>query len=177
MNKLQQSEQTIRAANFVEYGVRTSIIVKETGLSLKYIRALAKEITGKSPTSGQLAEVPRLLKTKKSIMMSTLLLSIYRKLHAQSLFKLENEGRFLEQVIQAYEYLEIQVANLETFNKNSTPQIITINEAWVLLRSYQNNEMHLTACSCGCLKLHLIGQKKQECPFCFYLQQSSKSYH
>ncbi|MCL1077597.1 FlhC family transcriptional regulator [Parashewanella spongiae] len=177
MNKLQHSEQTIRAATFVEYGVRTSIIVKETGLSHKYVRALAKEITGKSPISGQLAEVTRLIKTKKSLMLSTLLLSIHRKLHTQSLFKPGSEGCFLEQVIQAYEHLEIQVDNLETFSINATPQLITINEAWVLLRSYLNYEIQLSVCTCGCLKLHVIGQKKQACPFCFYLQQSSKSYH
>ena len=45
MNHLQQSQQTIRVAKYIQHGFKTCIISQYTQLSAKYIRTLMKELT------------------------------------------------------------------------------------------------------------------------------------
>ena len=48
MNSLEKSRNTIKAAELLELGLRTSIVVQETGLSAEAVRQIHREVNQSS---------------------------------------------------------------------------------------------------------------------------------
>ncbi len=166
MNRLEQSKQTIRAAKYIQHGLKTNLIALDTNLPVKYVRDLIRDITGKSPTSGQLVEVPRLFKSKRSIMASVLLLVTYQKIAP----KQNNATVNLDALIMAFDCYCKQTSGLLGFESNQCGNPLSINDAWVLANALSTEQIELSFCRCGCVVI--IADKLDtymNCPFCYHL--------
>ncbi len=160
MDRLEQSHLIINAAKYIQYGLRTAIIAQHTQLSLKYLRSLVKDITGKSAVSGQNITIPRLFKSKRDTIACILFVSIYNKANTSQHRQVD-----LDLLIKAFDCFSVQVSQLESFTHNKT--MLSINDAWVLMNGYLNQIIELTPCCCGSVVVtSQVFELDSRCPFC-----------
>ncbi|MCL1078026.1 hypothetical protein D5R81_08440 [Parashewanella spongiae] len=162
MNHLQQSQQTLKAAKYIEYGLKTSIIEHYTQLPVKYLRTLCKDVTGKSPTSGQLITVPRLFKNKRAAIACILFVSIYLKANHSSSRRVD-----LELLLSAFDCFTNQLVQLDEMNEDKLS--FNINDAWVLMNAYMNHIIEFVPCCCGSVSVSSqVFDVETKCPFCAF---------
>ncbi len=170
MTRVEHSEQTIKAAKYIQYGLKTRFISQETKLPAKYVRELNKDITGHSQLPGQLASVSTLLKTKKSLMLCILLLTIYQK----SASPLTTTTINLDRLITIFDCFTRHINKLKTLQNSQQDTLFTINNAWVLINALLNNEIQLSHCHCGCTVIITDSLPiTLKCPFCSHLKPLS----
>ncbi len=167
MTRVEHSEQTIKAAKYIQYGLKTRFIIQETKLPAKYVRELIKDITGRSQLSGQLASVSTLLKTKNSLMLCILLLTIYQ----QSGPPLATTTIDLDRLIIVFDCFTKHINTLKEMRNRHQETMFTINNAWVLISSLLNNEIQLSQCHCGCTVIITDSLPiTLKCPFCSHVK-------
>ncbi len=163
MTRVEHSEQTIKAAKYIQYGLKTRFISQETKLSAKYLRELFKDITGRAPLPGQLASVSTLLKTKKSLILCILLLTIYQ----QSAPSLATTSINLDRLIIVFDCFTKHINKLKNTQNQHQETMFTINNAWVLINALLNKEIQLSHCHCGCTIIITDSLPiTLKCPFC-----------
>ena len=159
MSTLDKSRKTVRAAELLELGLRTSIVAQETGLTAEAVRQIHREVNQASPKSGQLPDIESLLKTKRSQIEAVLLFAIYSRLIQKSHNKLN-----LQQLQKAYCFYQELRSELKL--TNTSWKNFTINEAWVLIRAFVTQQVSRSWCQCGGCSLQLRDRQKIKCPFC-----------
>ena len=135
---LDEARQIERAVTLINLGARLQVLESETDLSYERLLRLYKEVSGKSPSKGQLPFSTDWFMTWQPNIHASLFLNIHEYLNkAAALDEIDT-------VIKAYQlYLEqVQSQGLE-------PQL-SITRAWRLVKFIDNGMLATTPCSkCG----------------------------
>lgn len=132
---LNESKQIERAAMLIEMGARMQVLESETTLSYERLIRLYKEISGKSPSKGQLPFSTDWFLTWQENIHSSLFLNIYEYLAKGA------ELDSIEQLTKAYRlYCEqIQTAELDV--------LLSFTRAWRLVKFVDAQMLTRTQCS------------------------------
>ncbi|WPB55560.1 flagellar transcriptional regulator FlhC [Xylophilus sp. GOD-11R] len=132
---LNESRQIERAVTLIKMGARMQVLESETTLSYERLIRLYKEITGKSPSKGQLPFSTDWFLTWQENIHSSLFLNIYEYL---------DKGASLDAIdalTKAYRlYLEqVQAGGIDP--------LLSFTRAWRLLKFVDASMLELTTCS------------------------------
>ena len=135
---LKETRQIERAVSLINLGARLQVLESETDLSYERLLRLYKEVSGKSPSKGQLPFSTDWFMTWQPNIHASLFLNIHEYLNKVA------ELDEIDTVIKAYKlYLE-QVGAQEL-----EPQL-SITRAWRLVKFVDNGMLTMTKCSkCG----------------------------
>ena len=150
------------AVDLIERGLRISIVSHLTGLHPKTLRALYRELQGRSPPSGPLPSAAAILTTRTAQAMASLFALCYRTVGGTGIFdQLE-----LQALLTAYElYRELVEALLSEISPRNP---LDINAAWVLARDLHTGAVYFRECShCAVQFLcALESLSPPDCPIC-----------
>lgn len=135
---LTEARQIERAVTLIHLGARLQVLESETDLSYERLLRLYKEVSGRSPSKGQLPFSTDWFMTWQPNIHASLFLNIHEYLNKVA------ELDEIDTVIKAYQlYLEqIQAQGLEP--------LLSVTRAWRLVKFVDNGMLTLTACSrCG----------------------------
>ena len=135
---LTEARQIERAVTLIHLGARLQVLESETDLSYERLLRLYKEVSGRSPSKGQLPFSTDWFMTWQPNIHASLFLNLHEYLNkAAALDEIDT-------VIKAYQlYLEqIQAQGLEP--------LLSVTRAWRLVKFVDNGMLTMTACSqCG----------------------------
>ena len=135
---LSEARQIERAVQLIQLGARLQVLESETELSYERLLRLYKEVSGRSPSKGQLPFSTDWFMTWQPNIHASLFLNIHEYLNKAEVVD------EIDTVIKAYQlYLEqTQVLDLEP--------MLSITRAWRLVKFVDNGMLTLTPCSkCG----------------------------
>jgi flagellar transcriptional activator FlhC len=135
---LSEARQIERAVTLINLGARLQVLESETDLSYERLLRLYKEVSGKSPSKGQLPFSTDWFMTWQPNIHASLFLNIHEYLNKSA--ALED----IDIIIKAYQlYLEqTQCQGLEP--------LLSVTRAWRLVKFVDNGMLSLTTCSrCG----------------------------
>lgn len=135
---LNESRQIERAVNLINLGARLQVLESETDLSYERLLRLYKEVSGKSPSKGQLPFSTDWFLTWQPNVHASLFLNIHQYLSKAS------ELDDIDAIIKAYRLYseQVQVCGLE--------ELLSVTRAWRLVKFVNNTMLRLTPCStCG----------------------------
>lgn len=132
---LTEAKQIERAVTLINLGARLQVLESETDLSYERLLRLYKEVSGKSPSKGQLPFSTDWFMTWQPNIHASLFLNIHEYLNKVA------EIDEIDTVIKAYQlYVEqIQAQNLEP--------LLSVTRAWRLVKFVDNGMLTMTACS------------------------------
>ncbi|WP_298234192.1 flagellar transcriptional regulator FlhC [uncultured Azohydromonas sp.] len=132
---LSEARQIERAVTLINLGARLQVLESETDLSYERLLRLYKEVSGKSPSKGQLPFSTDWFMTWQPNIHASLFLNIHEYLNKSA--ALED----IDIVIKAYQlYLEqTQCQGLEP--------LLSVTRAWRLVKFVDNGMLSLTTCS------------------------------
>lgn len=158
MITLEQHQKTEQALTLIRCGFRTKIIEHATGLRMKIVRQLYKEIWGCSPTPGMLPQSVNVVKSWDRLAQASLFADVYHGLHGSAIYRQVDIAHVLR-AYRAYAMLHAQMA--------LSNQLLDINAAWVIARDLRAGTARLTRCKCGYPTMLLAHQhKRMLCPIC-----------
>jgi flagellar transcriptional activator FlhC len=133
-----EAKQIERAITLIHLGARLQVLESETDLSYERLLRLYKEVSGKSPSKGQLPFSTDWFMTWQPNIHASLFLNIHEYLNKTAALD------EIDVVIKAYQlYLEqVTVQQLEP--------MLSVTRAWRLVKFVDNGMLTLTQCSsCG----------------------------
>jgi flagellar transcriptional activator FlhC len=135
---LTEAKQIERAVTLIHLGARLQVLESETDLSYERLLRLYKEVSGKSPSKGQLPFSTDWFMTWQPNIHASLFLNVHEYLNKTAALD------EIDIVIKAYQlYLE-QVAT------QSLEPMLSVTRAWRLVKFVDNGMLTLTKCSsCG----------------------------
>jgi flagellar transcriptional activator FlhC len=133
---LVEAKQIERAVTLIKLGARLQVLESETDLSYERLLRLYKEVSGKSPSKGQLPFSIEWFMTWQHNIHASLFLNIHEYLNKSSALD------EIDIVIKAYQlYLEqAQAQGLEP--------MLSVTRAWRLVKFVDNGMLTMTRCSC-----------------------------
>ncbi len=134
---LNDSRQIERAAMLIQMGARMQVLEAETDLSYERLLRLYKEVSGKSPSKGQLPFSTDWFLSWQENIHSSLFLNIYEYL-SKSL-----DIDAVDNLTKAYRLYTEQVAAAEI------DPLLSFTRAWRLVKFVDANMLNMTKCS-GC---------------------------
>jgi flagellar transcriptional activator FlhC len=135
---LTEARQIERAVTLIKLGARLQVLESETDLSYERLLRLYKEVSGRSPSKGQLPFSTDWFMTGQPNIHASLFLNIHEYLNKVAAME------EIDTVIKAYQlYLEqIQAQGLEP--------LLSVTRAWRLVKFVDNGMLTLTKCNrCG----------------------------
>ena len=135
---LTEARQIERAVTLIKLGARLQVLESETDLSYERLLRLYKEVSGRSPSKGQLPFSTDWFMTWQPNIHSTLFLNIHEYLNKQAVME------EIDTVIKAYQlYLEqMEMLGLEP--------LLSVTRAWRLVKFIDNGMLTMTKCTkCG----------------------------
>ena len=135
---LTETRQIDRAVHLIQLGARLQVLESETDLSYERLLRLYKEVSGRSPSKGQLPFSTDWFLTWQPNIHSSLFMNIYQYLAKTS--DLED----IDAVIKAYRlYAEQTTAS-------GLEDLLSVTRAWRLVKFINNSMLSMTPCSrCG----------------------------
>ncbi|MBQ0958432.1 flagellar transcriptional regulator FlhC [Ideonella sp. 4Y11] len=135
---LTEARQIERAVTLIHLGARLQVLESETDLSYERLLRLYKEVSGRSPSKGQLPFSTDWFMTWQPNIHASLFLNIHEYLNKTS------ELEEIDTIIKAYQlYLE------QTQSQGLEPQL-TVTRAWRLVKFVDNGMLTMTKCTkCG----------------------------
>lgn len=135
---LTESRQIERAVELIQLGARLQVLESETDLSYERLLRLYKEVSGRSPSKGQLPFSTDWFLTWQPNIHSSLFMNIYQYLAKAA------ELDEIDVVIKAYRLYVEQV------NACGLEALLSVTRAWRLVKFVNNQMLSLTPCSkCG----------------------------
>jgi flagellar transcriptional activator FlhC len=134
---LNDSRQIERAAMLIEMGARMQVLEAETDLSYERLLRLYKEVSGKSPSKGQLPFSTDWFLSWQENIHSSLFLNIYEYL-SKSL-----DIDTVDNLTKAYRLYAEQVAAA------GIDPLLSFTRAWRLIKFVDANMLNMTKCT-GC---------------------------
>ena len=136
---LTEARQIERAVTLIKLGARLQVLESETDLSYERLLRLYKEVSGRSPSKGQLPFSTDWFMTWQPNIHASLFLNIHEYLN-----KAYAAMEEIDTVIKAYQlYLE------QTQSQGLEPQL-SVTRAWRLVKFVDNGMLTLTKCTkCG----------------------------
>jgi len=135
---LTEAKQIERAVILINLGARLQVLESETDLSYERLLRLYKEVSGKSPSKGQLPFSTDWFMTWQPNIHASLFLNMHEYLNKVA------EMDEIDAIIKAYQlYLEqTQAQNLEA--------LLSVTRAWRLVKFIDNGMLTMTKCNtCG----------------------------
>jgi len=132
---LSDARQVERAVELIKLGARMQVLESETDISYERLLRLYKEVTGKSPSKGQLPFSTDWFLTWQENIHASLFLNLHEYLNKSS------ELDEIDAVIKAFKLYQEQVATLEL------DPLLSITRAWRLVKFVDNGMLTTTACS------------------------------
>jgi flagellar transcriptional activator FlhC len=135
---LSEAKQIERAVTLINLGARLQVLESETDLSYERLLRLYKEVSGKSPSKGQLPFSTDWFMTWQPNIHASLFLNIHEYLNKVA------EMDEIDVVIKAYQLY------LEQAQAQSLEPLLSITRAWRLVKFVDTGMLSLTKCSkCG----------------------------
>ena len=162
---LNDAKQVERAVMLIEMGARMQVLESETDLSYERLIRLYKEVTGKSPSKGQLPFSTDWFLTWQENIHSSLFLNIHEYLSKGA--ALDNA----ELLTRAYRLYNEQIATAQL------EPLLSFTRAWRLVKFVQAKMLTRTACSdCGGLFVSQLYENRHfSCGFCSPPARAGKS--
>ena len=133
-----ESQQVARAVRLIELGARMAVLEAETDLSHERLVRLHREVTGKSPSKGQLPYSTDWFISWQPNIHASLFLNIHQHLDKACAM----EG--VDLLTKAWELYRTDVTAL------GVDPMLTITRAWRLVKFVESDMLCLTRCSdCG----------------------------
>jgi flagellar transcriptional activator FlhC len=131
---LTEARQIERAVTLINLGARLQVLESETDLSYERLLRLYKEVSGRSPSKGQLPFSTDWFMTWQPNIHASLFLNIHEYLNKTS------EMEEIDTVIKAYQlYLE------QTAAQGLEP-MLSVTRAWRLVKFVDNGMLTMTKC-------------------------------
>lgn len=135
---IDESVQLARAVELIRLGARMAVLEAETGLSHERLLRLHREVTGKSPSRGQLPYSTDWYTSWQPNIHASLFMNVYENLNKAS--ALDSPDR----LIKAWQLYAEEVAAMRA------EPILSITRAWRLVKFVDSDMLCLTACTqCG----------------------------
>ena len=135
---LNESHEISRAVSLIQLGARLQVLESETHLSYERLLRLYKEVSGQSPSKGQLPFSTDWFLTWQPNINASLFLNIYEYLTKVS------EMEEIDAIMKAYRLYNEQVSTL------GMEPILSLTRAWRLVKFVNNNMLTMTTCTkCG----------------------------
>jgi flagellar transcriptional activator FlhC len=135
---LQDSQQIERAAALIRMGARMQVLESETDLSYERLLRLYKEVSGKSPSKGQLPFSTDWFLSWQENIHSSLFLNIYEYLSKSM------DMDSIDILTKAYRLYSEQIVAAEV------DPLLSFTRAWRLVKFVDANMLNMTQCSsCG----------------------------
>jgi flagellar transcriptional activator FlhC len=132
---LTEARQIERAVTLIQLGARLQVLESETDLSYERLLRLYKEVSGHSPSKGQLPFSTDWFMTWQPNIHASLFLNIHEYLNKTS------EMEEIDTVIKAYQlYLE------QTADQGLEP-MLSVTRAWRLVKFVDNGMLTMTKCT------------------------------
>ena len=133
---LNESRDINRAVTLIDLGARLQVLESETDLSYERLLRLYKEVSGKSPSKGQLPFSTDWFLTWQENIHSSLFLNVYEYLSKSS--DLDD----IDMMVKAFRLYKEQVQALEV------EPLLSFTRAWRLVKFVDANMLSMTKCSC-----------------------------
>ena len=134
---LTEAKQIERAVTLITLGARLQVLESETDLSYERLLRLYKEVSGKSPSKGQLPFSTDWFMTWQPNIHSSLFLNIHEYLNKVA------EMDEIDTVIKAYQLYQEQTT------AQGLEALLSVTRAWRLVKFIDNNMLSMTNCSKG----------------------------
>jgi len=135
---LTEAKQIERAVTLIKLGARLQVLESETDLSYERLLRLYKEVSGRSPSKGQLPFSTDWFMTWQPNIHASLFLNIHEYLNKVA------EMDEIDTVIKAYQLYQ------EHATAQDLEQLLSVTRAWRLVKFVDNGMLTLTGCSkCG----------------------------
>ena len=132
------NQQTSRAVQLIQMGARMAVLESETDLSHERLVKLYREVTGQSPSKGQLPYSTDWFLSWQPNIHASLFLNIHQNLDKAMALDA------IELLMKAFELYETDVRAM------GVEPMLSITRAWRLVKFVDSDMMCLTACShCG----------------------------
>ena len=135
---LTEAKQISRAVTLINLGARLQVLESETDLSYERLLRLYKEVSGKSPSKGQLPFSTDWFMTWQPNIHASLFLNIHEYLNKAA------EMDEIDTVIKAYQLYQEQTT------AQGLEAMLSVTRAWRLVKFVDNGMLTMTPCSkCG----------------------------
>ena len=135
---LTEARQIERAVTLIHLGARLQVLESETDMSYERLLRLYKEVSGKSPSKGQLPFSTDWFMTWQPNIHASLFLNIHEYLNKVA------EMEEIDTVIKAYQLY------LEQIGAQGLEPMLSVTRAWRLVKFVDNGMLTMTACrKCG----------------------------
>jgi flagellar transcriptional activator FlhC len=135
---LSEASQISRAVELIKLGARLQVLESETDLSYERLLRLYKEVSGKSPSKGQLPFSTDWFMTWQPNIQASLFLNMPEYLNKVA------EMDEIDTVIKAYKLY------LEQTQAQGLDPMLSVTRAWRLVKFVDNGMLTMTKCSsCG----------------------------
>ncbi len=132
---LTEAKQIERAVQLIHLGARLQVLESETDLSYERLLRLYKEVSGKSPSKGQLPFSTDWFMTWQPNIHASLFLNIHEYLNKAA------EMDEIDTVIKAYQLYQEQT------QAQGLEAMLSVTGAWRLVKFVDNGMLTLTKCS------------------------------
>ena len=132
---LTEARQIERAVTLIKLGARLQVLESETDLSYERLLRLYKEVSGRSPSKGQLPFSTDWFMTWQPNIHASLFLNIHEYLNKVS------ELDEIDAVIKAYQLYEEQT------KAQGLEALLSVTRAWRLVKFIDNGMLTMTRCS------------------------------
>ncbi|MBL8328411.1 MAG: flagellar transcriptional regulator FlhC [Rubrivivax sp.] len=132
---LTEARQIERAVELINLGARLQVLESETDLSYERLLRLYKEVSGKSPSKGQLPFSTDWFMTWQPNIHASLFLNIHEYLNKVA------ELDEIDTVIKAYKLY------LEQTSAQGLDPMLSVTRAWRLVKFVDNGMLTMTKCS------------------------------
>jgi flagellar transcriptional activator FlhC len=132
---LTEARQIERAVTLINLGARLQVLESETDLSYERLLRLYKEVSGRSPSKGQLPFSTDWFMTWQPNIHASLFLNIHEYLNKTS------ELEEIDTIIKAYQLY------LEQTQEQGLEPMLSITRAWRLVKFVDNGMLTMTACN------------------------------
>ena len=132
---LTEARQIERAVTLIKLGARLQVLESETDLSYERLLRLYKEVSGRSPSKGQLPFSTDWFMTWQPNIHASLFLNIHEYLNKSSAME------EIDTVIKAYQLY------LEQTEAQGLEPLLSVTRAWRLVKFVDNGMLTMTKCS------------------------------
>ena len=132
---LTEARQIERAVTLIKLGARLQVLESETDLSYERLLRLYKEVSGKSPSKGQLPFSTDWIMTWQPNIHASLFLNIHEYLNKAAAME------EIDTVIKAYQLY------MEQTEAQGLEPLLSVTRAWRLVKFVDNGMLTLTKCT------------------------------
>ena len=167
--KLAAIQRFDTAVELIIRGMRLSIVSHITGIPLKPLRSLHRELLGCGPTAGPLPSTRRIFATRSAQASASLLAALYRSAGGRSIYDRIDMTALLSAHDLYWELMAVAVSSTSPIKR------LDINQAWIIARDIRTGAAYFQACRHCHIQLISATDARSplNCPICALRRQES----